>query len=79
MSALTHCCCEYDGAIALTWTDFENTRARRNVPRFDYADTMFELRTVVGTGAVDLQKFVNVKGVGRHVKSIKEMDKVSRI
>ena len=71
MSALAHCCREYDGAIALTWTDFENTRARRNVPRPDYADTMFELRTVVGTGAVNFEKFVNVKGVGCHVWSIK--------
>lgn len=32
MSALTHCCCEYDGAVALTWTDFEDTRARKDVP-----------------------------------------------
>ena len=32
MSALAHCCCEYNGAVTLTGTDFKDMRARRNVP-----------------------------------------------
>ena len=32
VSALTHCCCEYDGAVALAWTDFKDTRAGKDVP-----------------------------------------------
>ena len=32
MAALAHCCCEYNGAVALAGTDFKDMRARRNVP-----------------------------------------------
>ena len=67
MAALANCCCEYNGAVTLTRTDFKDMRARRNVPGLDYVDTMFELRTVVGAGGINLEKFVNVKRVGCHV------------
>lgn len=66
MSALTHCRCKYDGAVALAWTDFEDTRAGKDVPGLDYVDTVFELGAVVGAGAVDLEKGVDVEGVGCH-------------
>ncbi len=46
MAALTHCCCEYDGAVALAGTNFEHARAGDDVPRLDYFDTMFELGTI---------------------------------
>ena len=32
VSALTHCCCEYDGVVALAWTDFKDTRAGKDIP-----------------------------------------------
>ncbi len=46
MSALTHCRCEYDGAVTLAGTNFEYARAGNDIPRLDYFDTMFELRTI---------------------------------
>lgn len=66
MSALTYCCCEYDGTVALAWTNFKDTRAGKDVPRLDYVDTVFELGTVIRAGAVDLEKLVNVEGIGYH-------------
>ena len=32
VSALTHCCCEYDGAVALAWTDFKDMGAGKDIP-----------------------------------------------
>ena len=32
MSALTRCCCKYNSAVALAWTNFEDARAGRDIP-----------------------------------------------
>ena len=48
MAVLTDGCGEYDGAVALAWTDFEDARAGGDVPSFDDAGAVFDLGPVAG-------------------------------
>lgn len=69
---LSYCRSEYDGAVALARTKFENARARRDIPRFDDVDAMLELCAIFTfeITAVHASDCVDVKMVGCHFVSL---------
>lgn len=69
---LSYCRSEYDGAVALARTNFENARARRDIPRFDDVDAMLKLCAIFTfeITAVHASDCVDVKLVGCHCVSL---------
>ena len=69
---LSYCRSEYDGAVALARTNFENARARRDIPRFDDVDAMLKLCAIFTfeITAVHAGDCVDVKIVGCHFISL---------
>ena len=69
---LSNCRSEYDGAVALARTNFENARARRDIPRFDDVDAMLKLCAIFTfeITAVHAGDCVDVKIVGYHFVSL---------
>ena len=65
---LSYCRSEYDGAVALARTNFENARARRDIPRFDDIDTMLKLCTIFTFDITTIHDSdcIDVKIVGCH-------------
>lgn len=65
---LSYCRSEYNSAVALAGTNFENARARRDIPRFDDVDAMLKLRAIFTfeITAVHASDCVDVKIMGCH-------------